>query len=126
MPVFSNCFNFALEREIGADPVVRANTRYGRLPLVLGADDASAFRIILDRGRLLGLTDWTADDERNAVFVSGSVQQWQHAFGLHGGLHRAWRYRLLAFTGDQVRMMTFWKTIWRVGEALQKIAKERP
>lgn len=124
MPIFNDRLVSEVERLIASDPIVRANTRFGRLALVLAADDSSALRVVVDRGRLVPLQEWGQDDERSAVLISGGADKWRVVLdGLHGGLHRAWRYRLLQFSGDQVRMMTFWKTIWRVSEALQKAAR---
>lgn len=73
--------------------------------------------VFVDRGeiRLPHADEIPAAD----ITIDGEEWQWQLVLaGLHGGLHRAWRYKLLNFTGDAVRMMFLWKFMWRLSESL--------
>ena len=59
------------------------------------------------------------------VCIRGSSEDWRPVLrGLRGGLHRAFRHRLLTFDGDAVATLMLWKTIWRLGEALAEAGQE--
>lgn len=57
--------------------------------------------------------------ERYAIGISGELSAWEQIWsGLPGGLHRAWRHRLLRFRGDQSALMRHYKMVWRLGDLM--------
>lgn len=102
------------------DETIRENTRWGSVRFVLKIGDET---ITVSCGDKNVTVERAAQgyDEDDCVVVSGSLDQWSKVLlEQHGGVHRAWRYHQLQFSGDQVKMLTFWKTLWRIGENLQQ------
>jgi SCP-2 sterol transfer family protein len=112
-----------VEASLNEDPVVAANARWYTARLTLVCDDRSwDYRVADGRVKLVEDGGSSRDPQ---VRIRGSSEDWQPVLrGLRGGLHRAFRHRLLAFEGDAVAMLTLWKTIWRLGEALAEAERE--
>jgi hypothetical protein len=106
-----------VEARLNEDPVVASNSRWYRATLTLVCDDRSWNLRVADGSVKLVEDGGSSQDPR--VRIRGSSEDWRPILqGLRGGLHRAFRHRLLAFEGDAVATLTLWKTIWRLGEAL--------
>ncbi|MEM8716664.1 MAG: hypothetical protein AAGE92_12970 [Cyanobacteria bacterium P01_G01_bin.4] len=102
------------------DETIRQNTLWGSVKFILRIGDDA---IAISCGNKNVSVEQAAQgyDENDCVVVSGSPEQWSRVLlEQHGGVHRAWRYHQLEFSGDQVKMLTFWKTLWRIGENLQE------
>jgi hypothetical protein len=112
-----------VEASLNEDPIVASNARWYTATLTLVCDDQSwDFRVADGRVKLVEDGGSSRDPQ---VRIRGSSEDWQPVLrGLRGGLHRAFRHRLLAFEGDAVATLTLWKTIWRLGEALAKAERE--
>ena len=112
-----------VEARLNEDPVVASNARWYRATLTLVCDDRSwDFRVADGR---VNLVEDGGSSEDPRVLLRGSSEDWRPILrGLRGGLHRAFRHRLLAFEGDAVATLTLWKTIWRLGEALAEAGRE--
>lgn len=55
------------------------------------------------------------------VRIAGGSASWSAITqGLPGGLHRAWRHRMLTFEGDLVAFMRHYKLFWRLGDLLAR------
>jgi len=111
-----------VETIMNADPFVTLNIKRARLTLELicGSDE---FAFAIEDGilRLLRENETTPGPR---VTIAGSADNWVKIIdGLHGGLHRAFRHKLLRFDGDAASMLTIWKTNWRLGEALAEAGK---
>lgn len=106
-----------VEARLNEDPIVASNARWYRATLTLVCDD-EPWHFAVAEGRV-NLTDDRVSSEGPRVSIRGSSNDWRPILGgLRGGLHRAFRHRLLAFEGDAVATLILWKTIWRLGEAL--------
>lgn len=112
-----------VEANLNEDPVVASNTRWYTARLTLVCNDRSwDYRVANGRVKLVEDGGSSRDPQ---VRIRGSSEDWQPVLrGLRGGLHRAFRHRLLAFEGDAVATLTLWKTIWRLGEALAEAGRE--
>lgn len=112
-----------VEARLNGDPVVASNARWYRATLTLVCDDYSWDYRVAD-GRVKLVEDGGSSQDPR-VRIRGSSEDWRPVLrGLRGGLHRAFRHRLLAFEGDAVATLTLWKTIWRLGEALAGAGQE--
>jgi hypothetical protein len=110
---------------LSADQIVRANTAWRRARVCLVADGDVAATLLVDHGSVRVGAPGEGGDLPDVV-IAGRAQQWQAILGgLHGGLHRAWRYQLLEFGGDPATTFDLWKTIWRLGDALVAAGRER-
>ncbi|TYK43087.1 hypothetical protein [Actinomadura decatromicini] len=75
--------------------------------------------LVVDRGTVRRAGDGRDGADLKQIRIAGTAAEWKPILdGLHGGLHRAWRYHLLRFEGDPVALLDLWKTIWRLGDAL--------
>ncbi|TMR04935.1 hypothetical protein ETD83_07765 [Actinomadura soli] len=75
--------------------------------------------LVVDRGTVRRAGDGQDGADLKQIRIVGTADEWKPILaGLHGGLHRAWRYHLLRFEGDSVALLDLWKTIWRLGDAL--------
>ncbi len=111
------------EASLNEDPIVASNIRWYTATLTLVCDDRSWDYCVAD-GRVKLVEDGGSSRDPQ-VRIRGSSEDWQPILrGLRGGLHRAFRHRLLAFEGDAVATLTLWKTIWRLGEALAEAERE--
>lgn len=112
-----------VEVSLNKDPIVASNARWYTATLTLVCDDRSwDYRVADGRVKLMEDGGSSRDPQ---VRIRGSSEDWQPILrGLRGGLHRAFRHRLLAFEGDAVATLTLWKTIWRLGEALAEAERE--
>lgn len=107
-------------RLVEQDEIIRQNTRWGSVKFVLKIGDEA---IAISCGDRKVSVEREADGYQldDCVVVSGKTEDWAKVLlEQHGGIHRAWRYHQLQFSGDQVKMLTFWKTLWRIGENLQQ------
>ncbi len=108
---------------LNADSVVASNARWYRATLTLVCDEES-WHFTVAEGRV-NLTDDHALSTAPVVSIRGNSDDWRPVLrGLRGGLHRAFRHKLLVFEGDPVAMLSLWKTIWRLGEALSEVSEE--
>lgn len=111
-----------VEARLDGDPVVASNAKWYRATLTLVCDDLSWNYRVAD-GRVKLVEGGSPRDPQ--VVIRGGSGDWRPILqGLRGGLHRAFRHRLLAFEGDAVATLTLWKTIWRLGEALAEAGQE--
>jgi hypothetical protein len=111
-----------VEAGLNEDPIVASNTIWYRATLRLVCDEES-WDFVVAEGHVNLADDhvWSADP---LVSIRGSSDDWRPVLGgLRGGLHRAFRHRLLVFEGDAVATLLLWKTIWRLGEALGEAGK---
>ncbi len=112
-----------VEAGLDGDPIVASNARWYGATLTLVCDDRSWDFRVADGRMKLAEDGGSLRDPR--VVIRGGSEDWQPIVrGLRGGLHRAFRHRLLAFEGDAVATLTLWKTIWRLGEALAEAGRE--
>lgn len=111
------------EARLNEDPVVASNARWYTATLTLVCDDRSwSYRVADGRVELVEDGGSPRDPQ---VRIRGGSEDWRPILlGLRGGLHRAFRHRLLVFEGDAVATLTLWKTIWRLGEALAEVGQE--
>jgi len=108
---------------LDADSVVAENSRWriACYELVCGSESIA---LVVDDGGVRSVANIELQSTP-VIKISGTEDQWRTVLdGLHGGLHRAWRYRLLDFDGDPLVMMSLWKTLWRLGEALVAAQRE--
>jgi len=106
-----------VEAELNEDPIVASNTVWYRATLRLVCDGES-WDFVVAEGHV-NLAEDQVSSADSLVSIRGSSDDWRPVLeGLRGGLHRAFRHRLLTFEGDAVAMLLLWKTIWRLGEAL--------
>lgn len=110
---------------LNEDQIVRANTAWRRARVSLVANGELAATLLVDRGSVRVATPQEGG-ELPEVVIAGREADWQAILdGLHGGLHRAWRYKLLEFGGgDPATTFDLWKTIWRLGDALVAAGRE--
>jgi 3-hydroxyisobutyrate dehydrogenase-like beta-hydroxyacid dehydrogenase len=112
-----------VEARLNEDPVVASNARWYRATLTLVCDEHSWDYRVAD-GRVQLVEDGGPSQD-SRVRIRGSSEAWRPVLrGLRGGLHRAFRHRLLTFDGDAVATLMLWKTIWRLGEALAEAGQE--
>jgi len=112
-----------VEASLDEDPIVASNARWYRATLSLVCDDRTWDYRVAD-GHVKLVEDGSSSRDPQ-IRIRGSSEDWQPILqGLRGGLHRAFRHKLLAFEGDAVAMLTLWKTIWRLGEALSEVGQE--
>jgi 3-hydroxyisobutyrate dehydrogenase-like beta-hydroxyacid dehydrogenase len=112
-----------IEAKLNEDPVVVSNARWYRATLRLVCDEHSWDYRVAD-GRVQLVEDGGSSQDPQ-VRIWGSSEDWRPVLrGLRGGLHRAFRHRLLTFDGDAVATLMLWKTIWRLGEALAEAGQE--
>jgi 3-hydroxyisobutyrate dehydrogenase-like beta-hydroxyacid dehydrogenase len=112
-----------IEAKLNEDPVVVSNARWYRATLRLVCDEHSWDYRVAD-GRVQLVEDGGSSQDPQ-VRIRGSSEDWRPVLrGLRGGLHRAFRHRLLTFDGDAVATLMLWKTIWRLGEALAEAGQE--
>lgn len=112
-----------VEDRLNEDPVVASNASWYKARLRLACDDESWDFAVADGH--VNLTDDVDSSPDPVVLIRGSSDDWRPVLGgLRGGLHRAFRHRLLAFEGDAVATLILWKTIWRLGEALAEAGEE--
>ena len=105
------------------DPFVKENTKRCKATLYLACEN-NKFALAFDNGKVRLLADGESGADP-VVSISGNKENWNKIIsGLPGGLHRAFRHKLLRFEGDATTMLTIWKTIWRLGEALANENKE--
>ena len=111
-----------VEAGLNEDPIVASNTKWYRATLRLVCDEQS-WDFAVAEGRV-NLTEDRASSTGPLVSIRGSSDDWRPVLGgMRGGLHRAFRHRLLVFEGDAVTTLLLWKTIWRLGEALGEAGK---
>lgn len=115
-----------VEVRLNNDPIVALDAKWHRAILTLTCDSESrSFSVSQGHVKLIDNGDGEGMCRLPRIHISGSAERWQPILsGLHGGLHRAFRHRLLAFDGDAVAMMSLWKTVWRLGEALHLASVE--
>jgi hypothetical protein len=105
------------------DPVVVENVRWHDASITLVCD-AKRWTFGVREGRMALEADERLR-EQPEILIRGRSEDWRPLLrGLQGGLHRAFRHKLLTFEGDAVAMLTLWKTVWRVGEAISLASKE--
>jgi len=110
------------EKYLNKDPFVIENIKYYDLVLLLKSGENEFFYKISNGS--MQVVD-NIFFEKPTVEISGNKENWTLVIsGLHGGLHRAFRHKILKFEGDPVTMLSIWKTLWRVGEALSVAYKE--
>lgn len=110
------------EKHLNVDPFVKNNIKFYRLKLVLISNQCSYCLIITD-GMISAST--SNGSKYPEVVISGSSEDWAKIIkGMHGGMHRAFRHKILQFKGDSIVMLSIWKTIWRLGESLVKANEE--
>ncbi|MES2940752.1 MAG: SCP2 sterol-binding domain-containing protein [Pseudomonadota bacterium] len=110
-----------LAQLLQADPVATAACRHHTATYGLRCDDALVL-VTAERGHVSAVR--AAGPAQPDITIAGTASQWQGILqGLHGGLHRAWRYKLLDFSGDAVTMMFLWKFMWRMGDALVAVRR---
>ena len=106
------------ETMLNRDPAVLQNIRGLRMNLTLQCDEKNWCLLIAD-GNIRSVPESGRLPDAPQVFISGTAENWKRIIdGLRGGLHRAFRHRLLRFSGDPAAMLAIWKTIWRIGETL--------
>lgn len=67
------------------------------------------------------ITVTTGDGEPDswAVGIAGTAEQWEEIWsGLPGGLHRAWRQKLLEFFGPEEALLAHYPMVWQLGELM--------
>jgi 3-hydroxyisobutyrate dehydrogenase len=112
-----------VETRLNEDPVVVSNARWYRATLMLVCDEHTWDYRVAD-GRVQMVEDGGSSQDPQ-VRIRGSSEDWRPVLlGLRGGLHRAFRHRLLTFDGDAVATLMLWKTIWRLGEALAEAGQK--
>jgi putative sterol carrier protein len=112
-----------VESRLNEDPTVLENTRRLNFNLTLGIEGRET-NFFFKNGSVKQVIKIDPNNPR--VIISGSYENWLKIVnGLPGGLHRAFRHRILKFEGDYVTMLGIWKTIWRLGEALSSSRKEK-
>jgi 3-hydroxyisobutyrate dehydrogenase-like beta-hydroxyacid dehydrogenase len=112
-----------VEARLNEDPVVVSNARWYSATLMLVCDEHTWDYRVAD-GRVQMVEDGGSSQDPQ-VRIRGSSEDWRPVLrGLRGGLHRAFRHRLLTFDGDAVAMLMLWKTIWRLGEALAEAGQK--
>jgi hypothetical protein len=105
------------------DPVVAENVRWHDASITLVCD-AKRWTFEVREGQIT-LEANERPREQPEILIRGRSEDWQPLLrGMQGGLHRAFRHKLLAFEGDAVAMLTLWKTVWRVGESISLASKE--
>lgn len=73
------------------------------------------FRI--ERGRVTAVS--LAHGPEASIRLLGDEASWELIWkGLNGGLHRAWRHRMIRFDGDPQAIYGYWKMIWRFGDLM--------
>jgi hypothetical protein len=99
-----------------ADPLFQQYGRRFHGDLSLGCGDQSAsFRI--EGGRVTGVS--LADNPEAPIRLLGDEGAWEALWeGLNGGLHRAWRHRMIRFEGNPQAIYGYWKMIWRFGDLM--------
>ena len=111
------------EANLNRDPIVTANTRWYRARLTLVCDaDQWDFDIADGWVKPMDNKDSSCHPQ---IRIRGNSEDCQPILQrLRGGLHRAFRHKLLSLEGYAVATLTLWKTIWRLGEALVAVGKE--
>ena len=112
-----------VEARLNEDPVVVSNARWYRATLMLVCDEHTWDYRVAD-GRVQMVEDGGSSQDPQVRIRGSSEDWWPVLRGLRGGLHRAFRHRLLTFDGDAVAMLMLWKTIWRLGEALAEAGQK--
>jgi len=71
----------------------------------------------IDGGRITGVSlNWSPEAP---IRLAGEETNWQTLWrGMPGGLHRAWRHRMIHFDGDPQAVYGYWKMIWRLGDLM--------
>jgi hypothetical protein len=105
------------------DPIVAENVRWHDASITLVCD-AKRWTFEVREG-CITLEPDEHPREQPEILIRGQSEDWRPLLkGMQGGLHRAFRHKLLAFEGDAVAMLTLWKTVWRVGESISLASKE--
>ena len=104
------------------DPFFKENVRFYNFILCLECEEDRYYYNVSD-GKITVLD--ANDDLRADVVISGNQENWGKIIdGMQGGMHRAFRHKMLHFSGNPAIMLSVWKTIWRIGEALTKANEE--
>lgn len=62
------------------------------------------------------------DQETATIDIVGDAAAWEDVLRpVPGGLHRAWRHRLLQFRGDDAVLLRHYKMIWQLGAVLSPL-----
>ena len=103
------------------DQMVYNNTKWYTFNLVLKTESTQC-QLTIQRGQV---SLKNIPEKLPEIIITGSNENWNKILnGLPGGLHRAFRHRLLEFSGDPIIMLSVWKTIYRLGVALAQAKEE--
>ncbi|MBB6453708.1 putative sterol carrier protein [Salirhabdus euzebyi] len=112
----------SVEKYLNKDVFVKNNIKFYSLNLLLKCDNHENY-FNISKGNISLVK--SLDNSKPLVIVSGSAEDWDKIIrGIHGGMHRAFRHKILKFDGDPVAMLSIWKTIWRIGESLKLASEE--
>lgn len=87
---------------------------HGDLTVYCGEQQAN---LRIEGGQVTAVS--TVGNPQAQIRLRGDDSAWESIWsGMNGGLHRAWRHRMVQFEGDPQAIYGHWKMIWRLGDLM--------